>query len=317
MPGRPALSAVEQRDRLRQLQPTTLYFWMRAERERGSWWDSPHWPPYTALLVSSVAPVVVETGVAAHFGPVPTGNSLAALGVAVSLGFGLLGLIRTAHAEPVTGNRVAGLGSVRQLPGPTVAWLAGALVLAIWLAATTDWWLLAVGGVAVVIAGLLGRLVDRTVAIGREQLALVAAAELLAGFGTVWVELGRLPWLGLVAALLPASLATTLLVLAKLRDRPTAGLDSAQGAVAGLTGKGTRTLFQGLLSLALAVPLLITIPGLDGAECFLPWLLAPLAEGPLRNSRSPEPALRQRAVRQTVALFAACSALLAVGLWTG
>jgi 1,4-dihydroxy-2-naphthoate octaprenyltransferase len=268
-------------------------------------------------LVSSVAPVVVGTGVTAHFGSVPTAKSLAALGVAVSLGFGLTGLIRTSHREPKTGNLVAGIGSVRRLLWPPFAWLGVALVLSIWLAASTAWWLLAVGAVAVATVGLLGRPLERNAAIGLDQLALVAAAVLLAGLGTVWAELGRLPWLGLVSAILPASLATTLLVLAKLRDRPIGEQDSAEGAVAGLTRKGTRALFQGLLSLALAVPLLITVPGLDGAECFLPWLLAPLAEGPLRNSRSSEPALRQRAVRQMVVLFTACSALLALGIWTG
>ncbi|MGA7362799.1 MAG: hypothetical protein WBZ07_07595 [Candidatus Dormiibacterota bacterium] len=295
---------------------------MRAERGRGTWWDSPRWPPHTALFVSSLAPVVVGTGVAAHFGPVPTAKSLVALGIAVSLGFGFSGLIRNTHLEPkdgnlVAGNLVAGIGSVRTVPRPPLAGLAVALVLGIWLAASTAWWLLPLEAAAVATVGLLGRPLYRNQAIGLDQLALVAAAVLLAGLGTDWVELGRLPWLGLVAALLPASLATALLVLVKLADPSTGEQNRDDAAVAGLTTKGTRTLFQGLLGLALAVPLLITIPGLDGAECFLPWLLAPLAEGPLRNSGSPEPALRLRAVRQTVVLFAACSALLAVGIWTG
>jgi hypothetical protein len=69
------------------------------------------------------------------------------------------------------------------------------------------------------------------------------------------------------------------------------------------------------MALALVVPLLITLPGLGGAECFLPWLAAPLAEGPIRNSDSPDSAVRRRAVRQMELLLAASSILLAIGIW--
>lgn len=287
------------------------------DRGRGSWWDRLPWPPQTAVLVSAVAPVVVGTGVAAHFGPVPADKSLAALGVAICLGFGLLGLVGSVSPGGPTRVRLPSVRTVERLPRSSAAWLAVALVLGVWLAATTAWWLLAVAAVGVAATAALSQPPVPNHAIGRGQLVLVAAIDLLAGWGTVRVEMGRLPGLGLVAVILPASLATALLILARMRDWSSDPVDQEQGAVVGLSRKGSKNLFQGLLGLALAVPLLITVPGLDGAECFLPWLLAPLAEGPLRNSRSAELALRQRAVRQTAVLLLACSALLAVGIWTG
>ncbi len=260
---------------------------------------------------------MVGTGVVAHYGLVPAGKSLAALGVAVCLGFGLRGLIRTSSPAGPPGFRVSVLWADRELPRSTVAWLAVALGLSIWLAATSSWWLLALGAVSVAAVAVLGRSLAQNRAIGWAQVGLLAAAELLATWGTVWVELDRLPWLGVVAAAFPASLATALLLLAQMRDRSTDSAEGAADPVAGLSEIRSRTLFQGLLVLALAVPLLITVPGLDGAECFLPWLLAPLAEGPLRNSRSADMALRERAVHQAALLLLTGSALLAVGIWTG
>lgn len=290
---------------------------MRIQRGPGLLGDLSWLPPQTTMVVISIAPVIVGTGVTAHYRLVPAGRGVAALGVVLSLGFGLWGLLRTSGSGGGVGVGWARLRAAREILPATLAGLAVALVLGAWLAANSAWWLLAVGVAAVAITAHLARPPGPNRPIAGGQLALVAAAELLAGWGTVWVELGRLPWLGLVAAILPASLATALLILAQLRDRSAEPAETELGAVAGLSVKGARTLLQGLLVLALAVPLLITVPGLDGAECFLPWLLAPLGEGPLRNSRSAEAALRQRAVRQTAGLLLACSALLAVGIWTG
>ncbi len=290
---------------------------MRAERGRSSRWDRPHWPPQAGLLASAVAPVVVGTGVATHFSLVPFGRSLGALGVALALGLGLEGLRRSPGDQGLTRVQVLGWPALRQIPRSTVAWLAGAGVLGVWLAATTAWWLLALGALGCAAALVVARPSATTHVRGLEPLLALAAAELLAGWGTVLVELGRLPWLGLVAAILPASLAAAIWLLARIRDLPTDPGAGRLSSVAALSEKGSRTLFHGLLVLSLAVPLLITVPGLDGAECFLPWLLAPLAEGPLRNSSSADPALRVRAVRQLQLLLAASSVLLAVGIWAG
>ena len=117
--------------------------------------------------------------------------------------------------------QVPGWPALRQIPRSTVAWLAGAGVLGVWLAATTAWWLLALGALGCAAALVLVRPAAPTHVRGLEPLLALAAAELLAGWGTVLVELGRLPWLGLVAAILPASLAAAIWLLARIRDLPT------------------------------------------------------------------------------------------------
>ncbi|MGH7643759.1 MAG: hypothetical protein ACRENX_12260 [Candidatus Dormibacteria bacterium] len=290
---------------------------MTAEPGRGSWWDHPRWPAVTTLLICCVAPVVVATGVTAHYRTIPASRSLAALGVAIALGLGLRAARFRSGEQAQAPARLPGIWANGQLPLPALLGFAVAMALAIWLAATTAWWLLVVGAAGVSTALVLGRHPAGRSAPGRKQVAMAAASELLAVWGTVYVEMGHLDWLGVVAAILPASLVTALLVLVSNRDRPFEEQFGSRRALSRSSPREAVVLFQGSLILSLAVPLLITIPGLDGAECFLPWLLAPFAEGPLRNSRAAEPSLRERAVRQTALLLLASSALLAVGVWAG
>jgi 1,4-dihydroxy-2-naphthoate octaprenyltransferase len=192
-----------------------------------------------------------------------------------------------------------------------------AAAIGVWLSLSSAWWLLAAGAVGTASVLILVRRLASAHLRGLEELTALIVAELLAGWGTIWVELGRLPLIGGLAMILPVSLAAALLLLINLRDLP-ADLRAARVTVAVRLGMSqARTLFLGLLGLALAVPLLITIPGLGGAECFLPWLAAPVAEGPIRNSASADAAARRRAVRQMELLLATSSVLLAIGIWAG
>lgn len=270
--------------------------------------------PLPGLLMVPAAPVLVGVGVAAHLHSASAARSLGALGVALSLGFGLRGLAgerlgagRSPSFPP--GGRTLGL------PRLSLISLLIALAIGVWLAASSAWWLLAVGAAATLVAAGSTRYAVPPDRGGLGTLVVVAAGELLAGWGTVWVEAGHLPLLGLVAALLPASLAVALLLLSDLRDQAAALPQiSARGR---LSPARARRAVRGLLGLALAVPLLITVPGLAGAECFLPWLVAPLAEGPLGGSSTADEAKTGRAVTQLKLLLVAASALLAIGIWAG
>jgi hypothetical protein len=192
---------------------------MVIRRERGSGWDHPRWPRHTALIAVVLAPVLVGTGVTAHYRVVPADKALAALVVAVLLGIGL---------ERLRSAPTGGGSTLLPVPG----------------------WLRRTGSANLTLPPLMS----------------LATAELLAAWSTVWVELGRLPWLGLVAALLPASLAAALWLAAQLRDISAPPANSETGTVAGLSLVRARTLFHGLLVLALAVPLLITLSGLDAGS---------------------------------------------------
>lgn len=268
------------------------------------------WDSEVALIAISVPPVVVGIGVAAHLHSAGVAKSLGAVGVALALGFGVQAAVRSPRRIPVR-------SMVGQLPLPAIVWLALAAAIGIWLSLSTAWWLLVVGAVA---SAALLALVLRPGPLrfrGFQEIAALVVAELLAGWGTVWVEFGHLPLLGGLAAILPAVLAAALLLLINLRDL-SADLHAARiTAVVRLGASKARRLFLGLLALALAVPLLITIPGLGGAECFLPWVAAPVAEGPIRNSTAEDSTATRRAVRQMELLLVASCVLLAIGIWAG
>lgn len=230
------------------------------------------------------------------------------MAVAVALAFGFRELLSRAGANPVR-------SAVGAVPLSAVVWLGLAAAIGVWLSLTSAWWLLAVGaGASASLLIVVRRPVSPRVR-GLQELGALVVAELLAGWGTVWAELGRLPLIGGLAMLLPASLAAALLLIINLRDLPEDLHVARITAAVRLGASQARALFLGLLVMALAVPLLITIPGLGGAECFLPWVAAPLAEGPIRNSDSPDSAARRRAVRQMELLLAASSILLAIGVW--
>ncbi|HEY6538587.1 MAG TPA: hypothetical protein VI138_06050 [Candidatus Dormibacteraeota bacterium] len=278
---------------------------MGRQAGRVSLWDSPRWPRGAALGTVVLGPVIVATGVTAHYHAVPADRALAALAVSTLLGGGM-GLAASSGAGPLWGRPGARrLGDRRATLG--LGGLVAGGALGIWLAVTTSWWLLALGVVGTVGAVAVLRLWRSGSAPVR--LPALAAGVFLAGLGTAWAELGHLTWIAPVSALMPAALAGALWLAAPQRTQPT--------GPAGLPQPNWRPVFLSLLAVALAVPLLLTIPGLDGAECFLPWLVAPLGEGPLRNYASPDSALRTRAFRQLAGLVVVACALLAVGVWTG
>jgi len=254
--------------------------------------------------------VVVGIGVAAHLHSAGVAKSLGALGVALALAFGL----RAALSSPGRNPLRSMVGPVRL---PAVIWMVPAAAIGVWLSLASAWWLLVLGAVATAgLLALVSRPGSRRIR-GLEEMAALAVAELLAGWGTVWVEVGRLTPIGGLAAILPATLAAALLLLVNLRDL-TADLHAARvTAVVRLGTSRARRLFLGLLALALAVPLLITIPGLGGAECFLPWVAAPVAEGPIRNWTAAGSTAPRRSVRQMELLLVASCMLLAIGVWAG
>jgi 1,4-dihydroxy-2-naphthoate octaprenyltransferase len=253
---------------------------------------------------------VVGIGVAAHLHSPSVAKSLGALGVALALALGVRATLRPPGRTPMR-------SMVGPVPLPAVIWLLAAAAIAVWLSLSSAWWLLAVGALATAaLLAAIHRRGPRQIR-GFQEMAALVVAELLAGWGTVWVEVGRLPPIGGLAAILPAALATALLLLINLRDLP-ADLHAARVTAVVRLGAGqARKLLLGLLALALTVPLLITIPGLGGAECFLPWVAAPVAEGPIRNSAYVDPNASGRAVRQMELLLVASCLLLAIGIWAG
>lgn len=263
-----------------------------------------------ALVAISVPPVVVGIGVAAHLHSAGVANSLGALVVALALAFGVRATLRSPGRTPMR-------PMVGPAAFPAVIWLVLAAAVGVWLSLSSAWWLLVVGAFAGAALLAAAHCHGPRRIRGFQEMAALVVAELLAVWGTVWLEVGRLPPIGGLAAILPAALAAALLLLVNLRDLPEDLHAARVTAVVCLGTSQARRLLLGLLALALAVPLLITIPGLGGAECFLPWVAAPVAEGPIRNSASLDPTATRRAVRQMELLLVASCALLALGVWAG
>jgi 1,4-dihydroxy-2-naphthoate octaprenyltransferase len=269
---------------------------------------------------------VVGLGVAAHLGRVSPLRTIAVLVVAVALQFGVnyandySDFTRGADGPGRTGPpRAAASGLVppRRVLSAAIAAFVIAAVAGLWVSLTTDWWLLLVGAACILAAWLYTGGPRPYGYRGFGELAVFIFFGLVATCGTVLVETGRLPLLAVLAGILPGALAAAVLLVNNIRDRPQDELAGKRTLAVILGAAGARRLLFGLLGLALAVPLFITIPGIETFTLFLPWLAAPLLEAPVRNSGSSDPADQVRALKQMGGVLAISSVLLALGIWTG
>ncbi len=292
--------------------PTALSIWWHASRP--------------ATLAASISPVVVGVGVAAHLGSVSWSRSLAALLVAVALQFGVnyandySDFRRGADTEDRVGPpRAAASGLVRPqvVLGAAVLSFAVAAAVGVWLCAVTAWWLLAVGAACIAAAWFYTGGPRPYGYRGLGELAVFLFFGEVATCGTVYVEIGRVGVLAPLAAILPGSLAAALLLVNNLRDLEGDRRAGKRTLAVILGPKHAFRVFLGLLGLALSVPLLIAIPGLEHFPVFLPWILVPALESPVRNAASKDPKLQVRALAQIGAVLAGSSLLLAAGIWAG
>ena len=286
------------------------------------WWHASR----PATLAASISPVLVGMGVAAHLGGLSWGRSLAALGVAVALQFGVnyandysdfaRGADTPARLGPPRA-AASGVISPRLVAEAATASFAIAAIIGLWLCSVTSWWLLAVGAACILAACLYTGGPHPYGYRGFGELAVFVFFGLVATCGTVFVEVGKVGTLGVLAAILPGSLAAALLLVNNIRDIGTDRVVGKRTLAVLLGPRRSHWLLLGLLGLALAVPLFIAIPGIDHFTVCLPWLVLPALAAPIRNSGSDNPRLQIRALKQMGAVLAASSVLLAVGIWVG
>ncbi len=289
---------------------------------RQVWWHASR----PATLAASVSPVIVGVAVAAHFGSVSWYRALVALGVAVALQFGVnyandySDFRRGADREGRLGPpRAAASGRVapRVVLAAAVASFTVAVVLGLVLAAVTSWWLVAVGAVCILAAwGYTGGPHPYGYR-GYGELAVFIFFGLVATGGTEYVTSGRLDLLALLAGILPGALAAALLMVNNLRDLETDRAVGKRTLAVILGAQGAFRAFLLMIGLSLCVPLFIAIPGIEHFTVFLPWLLVPVLEAPVRNASSKDPELQIRALKQMGAVLLVSSLLLAAGIWTG
>jgi 1,4-dihydroxy-2-naphthoate octaprenyltransferase len=271
-------------------------------------------------LPAALVPVAVGTGVAIGYGRFSAWLALLALAVALALQIGVN--YANDYSDGIRGTDAARVGPVRLvaagLAPPRQVLTAAAISFAVAclagfvLAATTAWWLLAVGAAAVAAAWTYtgGRHPYGYRGLG--EVAVFAFFGLAAVVGTAFVQVRSLTWLALAAAVPVGLLACALLVINNLRDIPSDTAAGKRTLAVRIGDPRTRLLYAGCALAPFAAAALI---GVVRPLALLTLAAVPLALPPVRAVRAGAggPALIG-ALGQTGRLQLAFGALLTLGL---
>lgn len=244
------------------------------------WWQGAR--PRT--LPAAVAPVLVGTGAAAAADSAVPVRALLALGVALALQVGVnyandyADGVRGTDADRVGPMRLVGSGaaSADAVRRAAILALGTAGVMGLVLVALLgQWWLLGVGALAVAAAwGYTGG--SRPYGYrGLGELAVFVFFGLVATVGTTYVQVLAVTLPSLLGGIAVGCLATAILVVNNLRDRPG---DQSSGKLTLAVRLGdvrTRQLFLLLLAGAYAAAAAVALAGFPRA--LLAWLSLPWA----------------------------------------
>ena len=271
-------------------------------------------------LPAAVVPVLIGTGVAFGYGKFSAWRAVLALVVALFLQIGVNYAndysdgIRGSDEQRVGPTRLvaAGLAPARQVLAAAFACFFCACVAGLVLAIFTSWWLILVGAAAVGAAWFYTGGSRPYGYRGLGEVAVFAFFGLAAVTGTAYVQMGRLSWLGLIAALPAGLLSCALLMINNLRD---IGSDADVGKrtlAVRLGDPRSRTVYMTCLLVPFVIALAVT-PARPLTALTL--LTLPLALGPIRAVRAGAagPALI-RALGQTGRLQLAFGVALTIGL---
>ncbi len=236
-------------------------------------------------LPAAVAPVAAGTGAAALADGVVLWKALTALGLSLALQVGVN--YANDYSDGVRGTDDDRVGPLRLvgsgLASPQavkraaqLALLVGA-VLGLVLAATTSWWLLLIGAVALVAAWTYTGGSNPYGYRGLGEVSVFVFFGLVAVVGTTFVQLERVTWPSIVAGVIVGALACAILVANNLRDIPTDTVAGKRTVAVRLGDARTRRLYLGLGLVAwagVAASALATPWALLGLAGLVPWLPA-------------------------------------------
>jgi 1,4-dihydroxy-2-naphthoate octaprenyltransferase len=271
-------------------------------------------------LPAAIVPVAVGTGVAIGYGRFSPWKALLALAVALALQVGVNyandysdGIRGTDEARVGPVRLVAaGLAPPRQVRDAALASFAVACVAGFVLAATTSWWLLALGAAAVAAAWTYTGGSHPYGYRGYGEVAVFAFFGIAAVVGTAFVQVRSLTWLELAASVPVGLLACALLVINNLRDIPSDTAAGKRTLAVHIGDQRTRLLYTCCVLVPFGVAALIAIVR---PLTLLTLIAVPLALAPVRAVRSGAagPALIG-ALGRTGRLQLAFGALLTLGL---
>lgn len=209
-------------------------------------------------LPAAVAPVLTGTGIAAYVDePVWWKAALAlvvslALQVAVNYANDYSDGIRGTDDERVGPMRLVGSGAATPRAVKTAAFLAFgvAAVAGLVLAATTAWWLVAVGVVCVLAAWFYTGGSKPYGYLGLGEVMVFVFFGLVAVVGTTYVQTETFELLALYGAVGIGALACAILVVNNLRDIPTDTIAGKRTLAVVLGGERTRYLYALLVGAA-------------------------------------------------------------------
>lgn len=271
-------------------------------------------------LPAAVVPVAAGTGVAAAQDSPVWWRAVLALVVAVALQVGVN--YANDYSDGVRGTDTERVGPTRLVasrlasPSTVLATAAGCFAIAavagLVLAAVTSWWLVPIGLAAIAAAWFYtgGERPYGYRALG--EISVFVFFGLVAVVGTTYVQIGRLAWLSVVAAVPVGLLICALLVVNNLRDIPGDARSGKRTLAVVLGDQRTRLLYAGCV----VVPFLVTLAiGMWRPGALLALIAAAPAVPPLRRVLTGGTGTDLvLALRDTGRLLLAYGALLTVGI---
>jgi 1,4-dihydroxy-2-naphthoate octaprenyltransferase len=212
-------------------------------------------------LPAAVAPVLAGTGVAAWTHDEVWWKSGLALVVSLLLQIGVN--YANDYSDGIRGTDDARVGPLRLVgsglaaPGSVKLAAFGALgaaaVVGLVLAATTSWWLVAVGALSILAAWFYTGGSKPYGYLGLGEVMVFVFFGLVAVLGTQYVQAEELTWAGLYAAIGIGALACGILVANNLRDIPSDTESGKRTLAVKLGDAWTRRLYGALVIVAAAV----------------------------------------------------------------
>jgi 1,4-dihydroxy-2-naphthoate octaprenyltransferase len=273
-------------------------------------------------LPAAIAPVLVGTGAAAAAGSANIGRALLALVVALALQVGVN--YANDYSDGVRGTddnrvgplRLVGSGSASANAVRTAAWLsfgAGGLAGLMLVVLTQQWWLLAVGAIAIAAAWYYTGGSRPYGYSGLGEVSVFVFFGLVAVVGTTYVQVERVTAASVIGGVAIGALACGILLANNLRDAPTDAPSGKRTLAVALGPRRTRLLYLGLVALAYVLAIALAVGGRG-------WALLSLLSAPLAV-KAARPILRRATgadlipvLRDTGLVELAYAVLLAVGL---